>query len=124
MVTDGDALWRAVLDNPDDDTPRLIYADWLDENAQPDRAAFIRAQVEAVRAEPFGPKARAAEKLADELLRKNRPEWTRGVRDLVDEYRFERGFVEHVTVGSDRFVRHAESLFEAEPVQSLRVVRP
>ncbi len=29
--SDGAALLRAVIDNPDEDTPRLMYADWLDE---------------------------------------------------------------------------------------------
>lgn len=28
----GEQLYKAILENPDDDTPRLIYADWLDEN--------------------------------------------------------------------------------------------
>lgn len=32
-MTDGDALLRAVLEAPDDDAPRLIYADWLEESA-------------------------------------------------------------------------------------------
>ena len=25
---DGAALLRAIIDNPDEDTPRLVYADW------------------------------------------------------------------------------------------------
>ena len=33
----------------EDDTPRLAFADWFDENDQPERAAFIRAQVEFAR---------------------------------------------------------------------------
>ena len=33
---------RAICANPDEDTVRLVYADWLDENGDPDRAAFIR----------------------------------------------------------------------------------
>lgn len=41
--TDADFL-RAILAVPDDDAPRLIYADWLDENGQPERAEFIRVQ--------------------------------------------------------------------------------
>jgi len=31
---DGDALLRAILAHPDEDTPRLAYADWLDERAE------------------------------------------------------------------------------------------
>jgi uncharacterized protein (TIGR02996 family) len=39
------ALEAAVIANAEDDTPRLVYADWLEENGDPNRAAFIRAQV-------------------------------------------------------------------------------
>jgi uncharacterized protein (TIGR02996 family) len=35
---------QAVLDAPDDDAPRLIYADWLDDHGDPARAEFIRLQ--------------------------------------------------------------------------------
>jgi uncharacterized protein (TIGR02996 family) len=36
---------EAIRADPDDDTPRLVFADWLDENKQPDRAALIRTQI-------------------------------------------------------------------------------
>ena len=37
------ALLRAIRDDPDDDLPRLAFADWLDEHDEPDRAAFVRS---------------------------------------------------------------------------------
>jgi uncharacterized protein (TIGR02996 family) len=45
-MTDRDALLRAICENPDDDAPRLIYADWLDEHGDPRQAEFIRVQIE------------------------------------------------------------------------------
>jgi uncharacterized protein (TIGR02996 family) len=45
-VTDGDALLRAILADPSDETLRLVYADWLDENGEVDRAALVRVQIE------------------------------------------------------------------------------
>lgn len=39
------AVLAAILANPADDTPRLVYADWLDEHNQPERAEFIRVQI-------------------------------------------------------------------------------
>lgn len=48
-LTDADALLSSILANPADDAPRLVYADWLDENGQPDRASFIRVQCELAR---------------------------------------------------------------------------
>jgi uncharacterized protein (TIGR02996 family) len=44
-VNDVDALLAAVLAEPDDDGPRLVYADWLEEHGQPARAEFVRVQV-------------------------------------------------------------------------------
>src|SRR5262245_51649996 len=55
-MSDHDALLAAICDQPDEDTPRLALADWLEENNQPERAAFIRAQIELARTptwEPF-----------------------------------------------------------------------
>lgn len=47
-MTDGDALLRAILANPADDLVRLVFADWLDEIGQAERAGLIRVQIELV----------------------------------------------------------------------------
>ncbi len=39
------ALLAAVLDDYDDDLPRLALADWWEENGQDERAEFVRVQV-------------------------------------------------------------------------------
>lgn len=41
-----DALLASILDRPEDDLPRLVYADWLDENGEHERSEFIRVQCE------------------------------------------------------------------------------
>jgi uncharacterized protein (TIGR02996 family) len=38
------ALLAAVGAHPSDDTPRLVYADWLEENGRAEQAEFIRVQ--------------------------------------------------------------------------------
>ncbi|HJZ54739.1 MAG TPA: TIGR02996 domain-containing protein, partial [Gemmataceae bacterium] len=45
-MTDEQALRKAIAEQPEEDTPRLAYADWLDEANRPDRAEFIRIQIE------------------------------------------------------------------------------
>ncbi len=40
--TDREGLLRAVCENPDDDLPRLILADWLEDHGGGDRAEWIR----------------------------------------------------------------------------------
>ena len=47
MHPEADALLAAIFDSPDDDTARLVYADWLQENGQDDYAQFIRLSVQA-----------------------------------------------------------------------------
>ena len=49
MGADEVAFVHAIADEPGDDTPRLAYADWLDEHDQPARAEFIRIQCELAR---------------------------------------------------------------------------
>lgn len=44
-MTDGDKILAAILANPDDDLPRLAYADWCEENGNLVHAHFIRAQL-------------------------------------------------------------------------------
>ncbi|HEV3384748.1 MAG TPA: TIGR02996 domain-containing protein, partial [Gemmata sp.] len=48
-MSDRDALHAAICANPDDDTPRLVFADWLDEHGEAKRAAYIRASIEEYR---------------------------------------------------------------------------
>jgi uncharacterized protein (TIGR02996 family) len=43
------AFLKSILENPDDDASRLIFADWLEENAMTDKAAFVRLEVEMSR---------------------------------------------------------------------------
>jgi uncharacterized protein (TIGR02996 family) len=43
-MSEREALLAAVCEQPDDDVPRLVFADWCEENGQPERAEFIRVQ--------------------------------------------------------------------------------
>lgn len=43
------ALLEAIIANPADDLPRLIYCDWLEERGEAERAEFIRIQCELAR---------------------------------------------------------------------------
>jgi uncharacterized protein (TIGR02996 family) len=52
MHPDQAALYRGILANPHADLPRLVYADWLEENGRAERAEFIRVQIELANATP------------------------------------------------------------------------
>jgi uncharacterized protein (TIGR02996 family) len=122
-MTDREALLAAIHADPDDDTARLVYADWLQENGQPDHGEFIRFQIEAARAAPFGLQARKARENANRLLEAHRQDWTRHLQPCVEWPRFERGFPTHLSIDAADFVPHAERLLSAEPIQSLKLFR-
>lgn len=48
-MTDREALMKAILTDPADDTARLVYADWLQEHGEDARAEFIRVQCRLAR---------------------------------------------------------------------------
>src|SRR4051812_25885328 len=91
-MPDDDAFLRAIIDNPDDDLPRLVYADWLDEHGDPDRAEFIRLQCAMAR--PPMTKAEFEQRFgrSDELLAANRERWLGPLSAFVESAYFRRGF--------------------------------
>ncbi len=48
-MPDHDAFLRTILDRPDENGPRLVYADWLEEHGDTRRAELIRVQIQMVR---------------------------------------------------------------------------
>ena len=79
-----EAFLRAICEEPDEDAHRLVYADWLDEHDQPERAEFIRVQCALAKIDtddPRRPELAAREKaLIDEHKRAwigELPEWAR-----------------------------------------------
>jgi len=44
-LKDRDAFLNAIHATPDDDAPRLVFTDWLEENGEVERAEFIRIQI-------------------------------------------------------------------------------
>lgn len=123
--TDEQALLAAVRAHPDDDTPRLVFADWLDERAQGDdaaRAALIRVQCRLETLPPSGRERRAAEKEVKALLKAHAKRWTAPLpAALGANWTFRRGFVDGCSISPTHFIQHAELIFQHAPL--LRTVR-
>ena len=100
-MNEHDALFQTILDNPDDDAPRLVYADWLEEHGDATRAEFIRLQIEAERLPAYEPRRAQREKRALDLLGNHRSAWQLPFApDVTPPFAqtFRRGFVEHLTL--------------------------
>jgi uncharacterized protein (TIGR02996 family) len=118
-VTHEEAILQDVLEHPSDDTPRLVYADWLEENDQPERAEFIRLQVELARRPEEDPGVPALRYRAEELLAGPGRGWDPGVRRLLLRYEYRRGFLEVARVRARTFLRQGAELFRATPVREV-----
>src|SRR4051812_1415999 len=116
-MSDGDALFQAILAAPDDDAPRLVYADWLDEHGDPDRAEFIRVQCRLARVPFYEAGYPALRDRAAELYVRHMTEWR--LDWLPPRQVFRRGFVEEVPLRADLFARHARALFEQTPLRTV-----
>jgi uncharacterized protein (TIGR02996 family) len=150
-MSDREALLAAILANPDEDTPRLMFADWLDEHGQPERAEFIRVQIELARLRAaeadlptdFGrlrsngmppywnrphdtPERISLLKREAELHASHCKEWITGLpkcaTNPLDHIRiFRRGFVGQVTVSLGPLLRDPAALWEHHPIESLHL---
>ena len=123
--SDEQSFLAVIVANPDDDTPRLVFADWLDERGTDDdraRAALIRAQCRLEYLPP-GRERRKLEGEAKAILRANAKRWTAELRaaGLDGEWQFRRGFLHSVELLASVFVERGEELFRLAP--TLRAVR-
>jgi uncharacterized protein (TIGR02996 family) len=117
---------QAILAAPDDDTPRLVFADWLDEQGDDARSEFIRAQCRLARLPAGDPRRPPLNTRARELLKAHREEWLRPLRAVVpglesQDISFARGFPSGVTFRRDEDLGHAASLAAVTPLQEVRL---
>lgn len=100
---DADALLRAILDRPTDETPRLVLADWLDDTGLPENAAwagYIRARCQAARLSDPGAERAAL---------------------LHDADRHGAGITLTLTIPAGPFVRAPDSILDLLPADRLIV---
>jgi uncharacterized protein (TIGR02996 family) len=125
-VSDDRAFLQDILEHPEDDAPRLVYADWLEESGEPERAAraeFIRVQYALQRLPPGDARRPQLEERERDLRLAHEAEWVAPLRELgsVQAWEFRRGFVEKVALRVADFLGLAERLFAAAPVRELRL---
>jgi uncharacterized protein (TIGR02996 family) len=112
MMNQQDAFLQAICENPDDDSPRLIFADWLEDHGQSERAEFIRGQIERTRLPARDPRQRDLAKRETILLRQFARTWFPLPRgwNRRDHLVIRRGFPEGLTHGGDVLVAQAHLL--------------
>jgi uncharacterized protein (TIGR02996 family) len=92
-MSDEEGLLAAIWEHPHDDTPRLVYADWLDEHDQHERARFIRLQCEIARLAPDDPRLSELRRREGGLWTAHRKVYREGLPERLRQFPFHRGFV-------------------------------
>jgi uncharacterized protein (TIGR02996 family) len=141
----------AIVAEPDEDTPRLVAADFLEENGDPERATFIRVQVERAR---FESSNMGGSPEADELRKREKaflgpysvyphlwaaedcPELVRVIPPVrtssplaslhvegVDRLIWYRGFVDGVRCPAIEWLRHGAEVRKRNPVRWVNLTR-
>jgi uncharacterized protein (TIGR02996 family) len=137
---------RAIIANPNEDAPRLVFADWLEESGQQRRACAIRAQIEAHRMEPHlmdalesripglqryepaqgGGEARWMNLMAEASAVTSDPELN-GLSPLLaglaadESVIWARGFVECVICDAGFWVERGDDVLAEQPVTQVRL---
>jgi uncharacterized protein (TIGR02996 family) len=123
-MSDGNLLLGAVLANPKENSTRLVYADWLEENGGARgerRAALIRLMC-------ANPKVRLTYDGGWNKLpaREPWPDMRAALYDLLDEllperFVLHRGFVSQIESTCEQFLKNAAALFLAHPIAAVRL---
>jgi uncharacterized protein (TIGR02996 family) len=121
-VTRDDTFLQAIIENPDDDTPRLVYADFLDARGDP-RGEFIRVQCQLALLPADDPRRTELEAVERRLLKEHDREWAAPLllplAGMVTHWGFRRGFIEELAVEARGLQLHADIIFRLAPVRQL-----
>jgi uncharacterized protein (TIGR02996 family) len=92
------AILRECVESPEDDGPRLVLADWLDDHGDADRAEFVRGQVALARMAEYDPARHALETRLEQLQRRHFAAWVASLP--VPSWGLNRGLL-HVSVSAE-----------------------
>lgn len=117
-MTDRDAFIRTICESPDDDAPRLVFADWLEEHGDQEWARFIRMRPPEVKMDTFNLGAAltmcrvkiAGINVLSYFGQVNPPQAT-----------IRHGFISRIRLPLAAFMEHARELFQAAPITEVEL---
>jgi uncharacterized protein (TIGR02996 family) len=118
------ALLAAIVAEPDEDAPRLVYADWLQEHGDEEQAACIRESVR-VGMLPEGAEKSEAARRVDELIETRAEKWVYAL-GLLHLTGLDCGSSlwppqEVAYLSAESFIEDAPTLFTRLPIRGLTV---
>lgn len=96
-MTHEEAILADIIENPGDDTPRMVYGDWLTDQGDP-RGEFVHVQCLLARMSEDDVRRPRLEAREGELLGLHQDAWLGPLRPLLSRWTFRRGFLDAVSV--------------------------
>jgi len=116
---------QTILNRPDDEAARLIYADWLDEHGDSDRAEFIRVQVALATMDQADDRWPHFYRRQQWLLLQHRTQWLEDVPAWCRSGAvFRQGFVDEVQCHVSDFTVRGYEVPRRVPVRRLVISEP
>ena len=132
-MTECESLYRAICASPEEDTPRLAFADWLEEEGSREnreRSELIRTHIQLTRESLWSESWWALKDQFERLRKKTRKmakarklPWVKHLAGKILAWDLERGLVGHIVVYSKRFVAEGKSYFEQDPILSVKFAK-
>jgi len=119
-MSDREALLAAIRAAPDDDLPRLVYADYLQDHDDDAQAAFIRAEVESAKLTPDDEEFAPSSDVAADLWRQHGRLWR--IPGLPGMQATRRGQIELVECSAEALVAVPPDVLTRFPIRRLRLV--
>jgi type IV pilus assembly protein PilB len=115
-MTSDEAFLREIVEHPDEDGPRLVYADWLEEHSDPDRADFIRVQCLLAILPEENPTRPELEAHEQRLLEEHADAWLGPLRHVATRWAFRRGFLAEAAVPPQDYLDRTTELRRLVPL--------
>jgi uncharacterized protein (TIGR02996 family) len=122
-VPDAEHFLDMIREHPDDDGPRLVFADWLEEHGDTARAEFIRVQCEAAGLPRHHPRRELLRQRAAVLREAHGRAWFPETADWNHgrDFALRRGFLDMVRLDRERVVAKVEACLRRWPVTELQI---
>ncbi len=119
-VADEAALLGAIAAEPQDDAPRLVYADWLLDRGD-GFGELIQVACTFAKLADDAPERAAMRDQLDKLERKHAQAWLAPIRAFVRTCSFERGLISWLTCDAKLFAQAAPTIAARAPRASLQL---
>ncbi len=120
--TDEQPFLDSIFAQYAEDGPRLVYADYLEDSGDPERAELIRIQLLLERMTPEHPRRTELNDQLSDLLVRNGSRWTEHFGDWVAGVEFRRGIPDSVSLDATRFLEVGDALFQQQRIYRVRLL--